>query len=435
MNVCLMNDSFPPVIDGVANAVVNYAEVIQGGLGKCVVATPEYPGAEDDYAFPVLRYPSLNTEKLVGYRTGLPFEVSTLYKLASGKPDLIHTHCPATSALLARSLRDVTGAPVVLTYHTKFDIDIQKAIRGRLLQEAAIKALVANVDACDEVWVVSRGAGKNLESLGYRGSWRVMENGVDLPRGRAEDAAVSALAGAYDLPAGLPVFLFVGRLMWYKGIRLILDGLRRFRDRGQDFRMVFVGSGGDEQEIRDCVEECSLGAQTIFTGAIRDREILRAWYSRADLLLFPSTFDTNGLVVREAAACALPALLVEGSSAAEGILDGRNGLLIREDPESLCEKLLSVPRPRLRELGERAQAELYLSWEESVRRAWTRYAEILEEWSGSQKKKRLLTPVEDVTEAMLELREALDKVREKVLENRGRSPLRRLTEKRSDRIE
>ena len=140
-------------------------------------------------------------------------------------------------------------------------------------------------------------------------------------------------------------------------------------------------------------------------------------------------------MVREAAACALPALLVEGSSAAEGILDGRNGLLIREDPESLCEKLLSVTRPRLRELGERAQAELYLSWEESVRRAWTRYEEILEGWSGSQKKKRLLTPVEDVTEAMLELREALDKAREKVLENRNHSPLRRTTEKRSDRSE
>ena len=418
-----MNDSFPPVIDGVANAVVNYAEVIQRELGSCVVATPEYPGAEDSYSFPVLRYPSLNTEKLVGYRTGLPFEISTLYKLASGKPDLIHTHCPATSALLARSLRDVTGAPVVLTYHTKFDIDIQNALRGKLLQEAAIKALTANVDACDEVWVVSWGAGKNLESLGYRGPWRVMENGVDLPRGRAEEASVRETVGGYDLPSGLPVFLFVGRLMWYKGIRLLLDGLRRFRERGRDFRMVFVGSGGDEQEIRDYVEECSLGAETVFTGAIRSREALRAWYSRADLLLFPSTFDTNGLVVREAAACALPALLISGSCAAEGILDGQNGLLISEDPESLCEKLLSVPGERLREIGERAQSELYLSWEESVHRAWERYGEILEAWSGSQKKKRLLTPVEDVTETMLELREALDKVRVKVLEKRHRSPV------------
>ncbi len=433
MKVCLMNDSFPPVIDGVANAVVNYAEVIQGKLGSCVVATPEYPGAQDDYSFPVLRYPSLNTEKLVGYRTGLPFEVSTLYKLASGKPDLIHTHCPATSALLARSLRDVTGAPVVLTYHTKFDVDIQKAVRGKFLQEAAIKALVANVDACDEVWVVSRGAGKNLESLGYRGSWRVMENGVDLPRGRAEEAAVRETTEAYNLPPDLPVFLFVGRLMWYKGVRLILDGLSRFRERGHDFRMVFVGSGGDEQEIRDYVEGCALGEKTVFTGAIRSREALRAWYSRADLLLFPSTFDTNGLVVREAAACALPALLVSGSCAAEGILDGENGLLIREDPESLSDKLQSVSPARLREIGERAQAELYLSWEESVHRAWNRYGEILELWSGSRKKKRLLTPVEDVTEAILELREALDQAREKAMENRNRSPLRRFTEKRSDR--
>ena len=430
MNVCLMNDSFPPVIDGVANAVVNYAEVIQRDLGSCVVATPEYPGAADAYSFPVLRYPSLNTEKLVGYRTGLPFEVSTLYKLASGKPDLIHTHCPATSALLARSLRDVTGAPVVLTYHTKFDIDIQKALRGKLLQEAAIRALVANVDACDEVWVVSQGAGKNLESLGYRGPWRVMENGVDLPRGSAEEAFIREATGGYDLPSGLPVFLFVGRLMWYKGIRLLLDGLRRFRGRGRDFRMVFVGSGGDEQEIRNYVEECSLGGQTVFTGAIRDREVLRAWYSRASLLIFPSTFDTNGLVVREAAACALPALLISGSCAAEGVLDGRNGLLISEEPESLCEKLLSVPGERLREIGERAQSELYLSWEESVHRAWERYGEILELWSGSQKKKRLLTPVEDLTETMLELREALDKVRDKVLEKRHRFPFQQLTEKK-----
>ncbi len=34
---------FPPVIDGVANTVFNYAEIIQKDLGNAVVATPEYP--------------------------------------------------------------------------------------------------------------------------------------------------------------------------------------------------------------------------------------------------------------------------------------------------------------------------------------------------------------------------------------------------------
>lgn len=50
INVCLLNDSFPPVIDGVANAVVNYGEIISTkNLGKATVVTPEYPGAVDGY--------------------------------------------------------------------------------------------------------------------------------------------------------------------------------------------------------------------------------------------------------------------------------------------------------------------------------------------------------------------------------------------------
>ena len=49
LNVCLMNDSFPPVIDGVATTILNYAEIINNGLGKATVVTPEYPGAKDDF--------------------------------------------------------------------------------------------------------------------------------------------------------------------------------------------------------------------------------------------------------------------------------------------------------------------------------------------------------------------------------------------------
>lgn len=48
-----------------------------------------------------------------------------------------------------------------------------------------------------------------------------MENGVDVPRGRVSDEAIAAATGRYDLPQNVPVFLFVGRLMWYKGIRII----------------------------------------------------------------------------------------------------------------------------------------------------------------------------------------------------------------------
>ena len=43
MHICLMNDSFPPQLDGVANAVKNYATLIQSGYGEASVVTPYYP--------------------------------------------------------------------------------------------------------------------------------------------------------------------------------------------------------------------------------------------------------------------------------------------------------------------------------------------------------------------------------------------------------
>lgn len=45
--ICLINDSFPPAIDGVANAVTNYADIITREHGSAAVVTPYYPDADD----------------------------------------------------------------------------------------------------------------------------------------------------------------------------------------------------------------------------------------------------------------------------------------------------------------------------------------------------------------------------------------------------
>lgn len=382
LSVCLLNDSFPPVIDGVANAVLNYARIIQEGLGSTVVGVPDYPGVTDAYPFPVVRYPSFDTTKLVGYRAGYPFSPRALDALAEFAPDIIHSHCPVMSTVMARALRERLDVPVVFTYHTKFDIDIRRAISGHLLQQTAIRLLVDNISACDEVWVVSRGAGENLRSLGYAGDYIVMENGVDFPRGPVSQEKCEALRKELALPPEVPVYLFVGRMMWYKGIRIILDALAALRRSGQDFRMLLVGDGMERQEMEQLVKELRLDDVCIFTGAIRDREKLRTYFSLSDLFLFPSTFDTNGIVVREAAACGTASVLVRGSCAAEDVTEDGNALLIEENAASLKALLerVGTNRPALRDLGQRALEQLYLSWEDSVTRAYARYGTVLDHY-------------------------------------------------------
>ena len=415
-NICLVNDSFPPVIDGVSNAVVNYAQILHAGGCGVTVVTPAVPEADDaQFPFPVVRYPSVDMTKLVGYRAGFPFSAATLDQLQKMRFDLIHCHCPITSAMLARSLRDQIGVPLVFTYHTKFDIDIANAIRSKRLQAEAKKMLVDNISACDEVWTVSHGAGKNLESLGYKGAWRVMPNGVDFPKGRVDAALVDAVAKPYDLPRDVPVFLFVGRMMWYKGLRTILDALKLLKSHRQAFRMVFVGSGGDRDEVMAYSHELGLDDCVFFDAPKYDRNVIRAWYCRADLFLFPSTFDTNGLVVREAAACALGSVLIRGSCAAEDVEDGVSGFFIEENAASMADQLLHLCQSpeAMRRVGKNAQQMIYISWQDAVARASTRYDAVIANYRAGQYPTHT-RPSDEAYRALASYLAAVGKLQEKV---------------------
>ena len=423
MNVCLLNDSFPPVIDGVANVVMNYARILQeDGLADVMVGTPRYPDTDyTGYPYQVIPYQSFNTTKIVkDYRAGNPLDVKEIADMAAFHPDIIHSHCPVASTVLARVLRARMDVPLVFTYHTKFDVDIAKAVKAKFIQKKTIQALVNNIEACDEVWVVSQGAGENLRSLGFQGDYRVVNNGVDFDRGRVAGTEVARVVEGYDLPAGVPVFLFVGRIIKYKGIPLILETLARLAAAGQDFRMVLVGSGPDEEEIKEQARELgfldgdnSKPGKCIFVGPVYDRDVLRAWNTRADLFLFPSTYDTNGIVVREAAACALASVLIKGSCAAEGITPDRNGYLIEENADSFAKLLLAVCKDlvQVHQVGQNAMEEIYISWKDSVYRAHERYEEIIDlKKSG---KLILKTPIlmEKLTELSAELMEEMEIIR------------------------
>ncbi len=390
MKVCLLNESFPPVIDGVVNVVLNYADhLIKDHGAEIIVGTPEYPDADySQYPYKVVPYRSLPTAAVTnGYRTGDPFEGKAVSELARFAPDIIHAHGPASATVVARLLREQTGAPVIFTYHTKYDIDLRREFKVRPVAEELIKAMVSNIEACDDIWVVSRGAGESLRALGFEGKYRVMNNGVDFDRGRVDDARVAEVTAGYDLPEGVPLFLYVGRLINYKNLPLILDALKLLDEKGRDFRMVFIGKGPDAEILQARARELGLmgadgkSGKCFFTGPVYERDTLRAWNTRADLFLFPSTFDTNGLVVREAAACGLASVLIRDSCAAEGITDGRNGFIIDESAESMAALLDSVcdDLPHLHEVGQHAMDEIYLSWETCVNAAYDRYRFILAE--------------------------------------------------------
>ena len=136
-----------------------------------------------------------------------------------------------------------------------------------------------------------------------------------------------------------------------------------------------LGFGADEKAIKLKYKRLGISDKIVWTGKILDRELIQQYYAASDLLIFPSTFDTNGLVVREAASCGTPALLVENSCAAEGIEDEKTGFLCKENSQSIADKLLEIMdnKELVKTVGKEAQNTIYISWEESVKKAFERY--------------------------------------------------------------
>lgn len=382
LRVALLNDSFPPVVDGVANTMVNYAREIKKLYGEATVITPDYPNARDEYPFEVIRYQSLYVGKRMGYRAGNPLDARMLKQLSGREFDLIHVHCPAISALVGRILRYGRNkyVPLVLTYHTKFDVDLGRIFPFTPLRRLSKHLLLQNIRACDEVWVVSQGAGDNLRELGYTGSMRVMENGTDFERGRAGEEEVKRLKEELRIYDDAPIFLFVGRLGWFKGIRLYMDAFRQYLERGNKGHLLLVGDGQDRKEMESYARKIGIASFCLFPGMVRDRALLRTYYTLGDLFLFVNTYDTSGIVVKEAAACSLPSVTLRASCPSEGMTDGRNGIIIDSDAQQLSKVMEKVcfDRDWIRAIGQKAGEELYISWETAVKRAAQRYEQIVE---------------------------------------------------------
>lgn len=383
--VGLFNDSFPPTIDGVANAVYNYADIICKNHGEPIVITPKYPNVIDNYDFEVYRYHSAKLTANMPYRVGNPFSPKTIHDLAKKDFDILHVHSPFASSVLAHevSLLSKKKIPTVLTYHTKFDIDIDRYIDNKQFNKVAQKFVKKNINFADDVWAVSNGTVESLRKIGYSGEVFIIPNGTDFKKGKASKESVSELDRIYCTKDEELVFLYCGRMMWYKNIKIILDALKIIKDANIKFKMFFVGDGPDRPFIERYAKQLELEDYTIFVGAVYNREKVRTYFSRADLFLFPSTYDTSGLVVKEAAACGCASALIKGSCAAEGVSDGVSGILAeKETAESFAKPIIdAVKIPGfINRLGNCAQDTVYFSWEDSVNIALKRYEYLIEKF-------------------------------------------------------
>lgn len=389
MKIAILTDSYYPSFDGVINVVQNYMR----NLGKdndCTLIAPKYPKkwkyVESD-EFRVIRCKSL--PGVEGYRLAVPQFDRKLFKfLKDEKFDLIHVHSPFGLGKYAIKVGKKLGIPVVATLHTKYYDDIYRVVHMKWLTKIVLKNLMKVYNKADSAWTVSQGAKKVMGGdYGVKRPIEVVYNGTDLVYPENAKELAENVDKKHNLYGKKNVFLFVGRLALYKNLELILKSLKVLKDKGVDFTMLFVGAGFDEQKIKETSTKLGLDKNVIFVGRINDRTELAGYYLRADLFLFPSLFDTNGLVSIEAAAHKLPTLMIENTCAAENVIDGQNGFLAKNSVESYSQKLLEIVAnaKNLKDVGENAYKTIYRSWNDVTAEVFEKYKKIVADYKKSHK--------------------------------------------------
>ena len=379
MKIGQFSDSFLPIVDGVGRVVYHYAMALSRKGEQCYVVAPMADtGFRGGYPFELVDFISLELPRQKQYSTGIP-QLDPHYdsRMRSIQLDIVHAHSPFIAGLEAQRLARRRGIPIVGMFHSRYYDDFYQLTKTEMLANLAVATIVNFYQRCDEVWTVSQSSKETLYDYGYVGEIVVMPNGT--PDIDPSDARAAAAKEKFNLPDE-PMLLYCGQMNWKKNILRILESCACYLHEGGKFTLVLAGQGPDAKSIRQKAEELGLTEHVRFTGHITGEDDLYGLYENADLFVFPSLYDTSGMVVREAAAMETPSVVVRGCATAEPILDRQNGFLCEDTTQSLCDVIKSaLDNPAsTKAIGKTARRTIYLSWDDIAEKTIKRYESLIE---------------------------------------------------------
>ncbi|MBQ7709286.1 MAG: glycosyltransferase [Bacteroidales bacterium] len=380
MKVGLFIDTWYPMVDGVIKVVDNYARRLQQYC-EVVVFCPETRGysEEEDAKLPykVTRCHSL---PLIGNDYDIPTPVldpAFEAQLITSGIDMVHIHSPFTLGLSGLAYAKLRKLPVVATLHSQYKQDFEKPLKLKPALNMAMNGIMRVFNACDECWAVNAGIQELYQKeYGLTAPCKVRLNATDHKPVADPEAAARWVNEKYNIPVDATVFLFVGRINFIKNLDFTVRALALAKQKGlQNFRMLFVGQGQDEEKLAKLVKEQGLANEVVMCGLVSGREELEKLYSRAKLFLFPSLYDANSLVQIEAACQGTPTVFLEGARTAATVKADVNGYVSAPGEENYADLILDIlGHPEAYEkVAAAARRDLYLNWDDVVRDVYADY--------------------------------------------------------------
>jgi len=337
MRVGMFSECYEPVRNGVTTSVHTLVQHLRRLGHRVFLVAPHYASHRDQSPF-VLRVPSIQTWLNKDYPIAYPFYPRLKRQFGQLAPNVVHSHNPFFVGLLAARLAHQHGLPLVSTYHTLYSHYGHYVF---FLPDAAVQGLLKwwipdYYNRCAHVIVPSEVARTSLADYGVTAPISVIPTAVPLPDPTeiTEDARRAARA-QWDIPQDCPLLLYVGRIAQEKNIEMVLDAFASCSSQYPAARLLVVGGGPHLDGVRKHAADTPCADRVVFAGAMAHSELAPV-YASANLFVFASITETQGLVMAEARAAGTPCVVARGGGAGETVRDGEDGLIVEPDRDALA---------------------------------------------------------------------------------------------------
>lgn len=381
LKIGIFLDSYYPEIDG-GVMVTDYVACALSEFNDVTMIIPDM-GTEKlpEKPYEVIRVKSLSWPlSAYNYKVGILLKSSKEYKQILEKNfDVIHIHSPFTVGRAGVKIAKRLNIPVFATVHTRFYIEVKKQAKLEFLTKIGMKFISNVFNACDKIIIVNPLQSEELKKYISKHKPIVIGNATDLTPLKDLKNSIRKINEQYGLYNSDNVLLYVGRISVIKNIFFILESLRLLKQEKVAFKMLYVGSGPDEQKLQALIKEYNMDDCVQMTGRIVDREHLSAIYARADLFLFPSDFDTFGLVKLEAAVNETPGLFFENTMVANSIEDNVNGFLSSPDEGKYKDRIKEIlsDKTLLKQVSVKARETMAVDWATIAHQYYNEYLKAL----------------------------------------------------------
>jgi glycosyltransferase involved in cell wall biosynthesis len=255
--------------------------------------------------------------------------------ISRGRFDIVHAHHAFTpTSLLSISSAEKLRVPSILTNHTIFLVSDVKHIW--VPTSYILYPYRRYINKASLITAVSEAAAKFIEHFAKGKEIVVVPNGVDVERFTLIVRKTISLLER-------PTILYVGRLVYRKGLHVLVRAMPFVLKEIPDAQLLIVGEGYMDSFLRMLIKSLNLEENVKMLGFIPD-EKLSELYTSSHLFVLPSLYcESFGITLLEAMASGRPIVASNVGGIPEVVEDGVTGLLFRRgDAQDLADKIIKV---------------------------------------------------------------------------------------------